>query len=474
MEVPHDMRRAKESAEHDLLKLPGVNAVDIGHKHVGGKPTDTMAIRVYVTKKKPLKDVPAKERIPKEIEGHPTDVVERTYVLHQFAARMPVEEIELMADSGRYDPLKGGISIGPCRAIGGYVYVGTLGTIVRDNASGAPMLLSNFHVMCVDNGWSVGDQMAQAGRVDGGSCPADVVGALQRAHLGGTVDCAVASHSVNGTATATMGMAVRKRGRTTGLTYGTVDSVDLSVSLDYGDGLGTVTLTHQIGIAVDTSHSTQIGDHGDSGSVVVDGYANVVGLYFAGNTAGTHGVANPIADVLSALNVSVCTSKAKLELKEHKHESKELKELKEYAKEKSEAKELKEHKHEAKEHKDLKDKHEFKEFKEQKEFKFEKNEFKEHKPEKPEVEKDPFLEHGGKALKDMVEGGKGFGEQDPGRFNPGPPNPGAGPADTRTLEDRVAGLEAALGQLAHFIPPELRPDLATGALQHESDVGSSR
>jgi hypothetical protein len=101
-------------------------------------------------------------------------------------------------------------------------------------------------------------------------------------------------------------MAVRKRGRTTGLTHGTVDDVALSVNIDYCNGLGTVTLTNQIGIAVDTSQSTQFGNGGDSGSVVVDNTRRVVGLYFAGTEDGTYGVANPIQAVMSALNVSIC------------------------------------------------------------------------------------------------------------------------------------------------------------------------
>lgn len=38
------------------------------------------------------------------------------------------------------------------------------------------------------------------------------------------------------------------------------------------------------------------------------------------------------------------------------------------------------------------------------------------------------------------------------------------------LEERLARLEATVTQLAHFIQPELRPDLSTGALGYESDL----
>src|SRR6185503_1038735 len=63
---------------------------------------------------------------------------------------------------------------------------------------------------------------------------------------------------------------------------------------------------------------TFFGKKGDSGSVVVDGSGNVVGLYFAGNTTGSVGVANPIQKVLGALNVAMCTGGIgkKIEIKE--------------------------------------------------------------------------------------------------------------------------------------------------------------
>ena len=39
-----------------------------------------------------------------------------------------------------------------------------------------------------------------------------------------------------------------------------------------------------------------------------------------------------------------------------------------------------------------------------------------------------------------------------------------------TLEARVAELEQTLAQIAHFISPDLRPDLATSALGQEADL----
>ena len=426
---------AKEGVEEQLMKLPGVTGVDVGYKYTGGVRTDEVAIRVMVAKKDPA--VAAKNKVPETIDGIRTDVIERTYFLQDNPSnRKKVGDITLDADTGNYSPVKGGISIGPCRAVGGFVYVGTLGAIVKDNASGNPLLLSNFHVMCIDNGWHAGDTMAQPGRVDGGSCPANVIGALQRAALTGIVDCAVSSLSgrsysceivdigrVAGTAVATLNSPVRKRGRTTGLTYGFVDSVSLSVNIDYGPTLGTRTLTNQIGIRPDTAHNAAFGDHGDSGSAVVDGSIHVVGLHFAGSSDG-HGIANQIANVLSALNVSMCTGPTKSLLKDSKDTHKEIEKIptKDFKVEKLEIKEIE--KNPSKEAKDHKvEKLEIKEIEKNplKEIKDTKN----HKLEIKEFDK-PFGDHG--PGKGPVEGpgklsdGPGFPQL------PGAPNIGGGQA----------------------------------------------
>jgi hypothetical protein len=389
MKTLAEIRPVKEAQEQQIFERAGVTGVDIGYKMVGGKRTEELAIRIYVDKKQPQDALAKGEMIPKTLRGIKTDVIERRFVLQP--SRLRIQDIKIQEDATRYATLHGGIGIGPCRAVhleppdvdapGNYVFVGTLGAVVTDRATGDHMLLSNFHVMCVNDGWQAGDQMCQPSRVDGGACPADVVGALQRAVLQGStagdgpgVDCAVASHGarpiectiegigdVTGTAVAIQGMAVRKRGRTTGLTYGTVDSVDLSARLDYGDGLGEVILTHQISILPDVAHNAAFGDHGDSGSVVVDDNGRVIGLHFAGDDADGSGVANPIQAVLDALNVDLCTVKQiekKVEDKEleKKWESKEIEkkwEQKEFKFEKFELKEYKLEKFERKEIKEL-------------------------------------------------------------------------------------------------------------------------
>lgn len=442
MEKLAETLQVKESVEDELLKRPGVTAVGVGYKYVNGQRTDEISVQVFVRRKR--KNVPRKQMVPKTINGVPTDVIERTFVLQQLADRVRVEDITLMADTTHYDPLKGGISIGPCRAIGGYVFAGTLGAVARDNATNDILLLSNFHVMCVDTGWAVGDQMTQPSRVDTGHCPADVVGTLLRAQLTAAVDAAVCTLSgrgyaceivdigtVTGTATATLGMAVRKRGRTTGLTYGTVDSISLSVNVDYDPSIGTRTLTNQIGVTPDLAHNPKFGDHGDSGSVVVNNAREVVGLHFAGSDDG-YGVANPIAAVLAALNISLCVAPTKSVIKDFVDNKRFRKELK------LEKLEIKERK-------------------------FEKFELK-------EIEGKPWLRDGPKSPKELVEGGRPPVEQPVQPPVGGPP---AAPGAAGSLEERLAQLEAAVGQLATFISPELRPEMNTGSLAGEGDLSQA-
>ena len=80
MKTLNEIRPTKQAAEADLLKRAGVTGVDIGYKYVGGKKTDVLSIRVYVEQKR---DVPEKDAVPKQIQGIPTDVIERRFVLHR-------------------------------------------------------------------------------------------------------------------------------------------------------------------------------------------------------------------------------------------------------------------------------------------------------------------------------------------------------------------------------------------------------
>ena len=101
--------------------------------------------------------------------------------------------------------------------------------------------------------------------------------------------------------TAMVGDEVQKSGRTTGLTFGVVTSVSLTVGVN-GYCCGAPVFTNQILIDA-TGADWSLG--GDSGSAVLNMNQppEIVGLHFAG--AGTSGVANPIGTVLTTLSLSL-------------------------------------------------------------------------------------------------------------------------------------------------------------------------
>jgi len=102
------------------------------------------------------------------------------------------------------------------------------------------------------------------------------------------------------TLSAFVGLAVKKSGRTTGFTQGSVSAVDVDVSIAYetcaGTVTGTATFTDQFRIT-----PAEFSDAGDSGSLIVEDVSNnprAVGLLFAGSVSTT--IANRIQNVLSA------------------------------------------------------------------------------------------------------------------------------------------------------------------------------
>jgi len=319
------IRPVKERVEDALIAQPGVVAVDIGHKVSKGVSTGELSIVVYVDTKKPKSALPKDQVIPVEIDGIKTDVKELTIELQ------PARELadsSAFVDATVYPTLTGGISMGPVRSIhldppdvttsGQYVFSGTLGALVRDRASGATMALTNFHVACLNNSWTTGDRMVQPSIPDGGGSAVQF-GSLARGSLTDQVDAAVITldagkaweptirdiGNVAGPATAIVGEPVRKRGRTTELTFGGIASTDFTASINYGGVIGMRTLKHQLRINTDMTKSPRFSDHGDSGSMVVNASRHVVGLLFAGSNDGSMTFANPIATALDTMGVDL-------------------------------------------------------------------------------------------------------------------------------------------------------------------------
>jgi hypothetical protein len=329
--VYHDMRAAKDRVEDELLTYDGVVGVDIGYKEVRGHPTETLAIRVLVEKKKKDEDIRAGQRVPEAIDEFPTDVIERG--ITRFAQ-----------DIARYDPLVGGMSGGTC---GGVLGSGTLGAVVRDLTTGQLGLLSNWHVVVGGVSGPAGLTVAQPAPFDNGNCISDVVGQVTRSAINEDVDCAVvmlnsSRPAINaildigtlnapGTLGATsnmIGWTVVKRGRTTALTYGTIDTVDGTVKV-LDAGVERI-FKRQIGIWRIRERNWSFGGPGDSGSVVVDlTNRRVIGLFFAVSNPpfmypGAYGWANHISAVRYSLNVDIFAPKSKEKDKEKDKEGEKL------------------------------------------------------------------------------------------------------------------------------------------------------
>jgi hypothetical protein len=226
----------------------------------------------------------------------------------------------------RNRPLRIGCSIGHRD-----ITAGTLGCFVRDRKTGAVMILSNNHVLANENRGRRGDWVLQPGPFDHGHNGRDAVATLERSvrlrPAGATnrLDCAVAllSPGIPFTAasltdmgrlaglggTANDGEPVVKIGRTTGLRHGRVTAFELD-NVIAGYDSGDLRFDDQIEIE-GTGPSAHFSAGGDSGSLIVNGGHQAIGLLFAGSDNGGtdgHGLAyaNPLRAVLNALRVDLC------------------------------------------------------------------------------------------------------------------------------------------------------------------------
>ncbi len=207
-----------------------------------------------------------------------------------------------------------------------YCCSGTLGVLVQKAST--YYILSNNHVLARTNKGKVGEQVSQTGLVDYNCGVYQIVASLsdfvpisfsrRRTNM---VDAAIAQiipgqvrtdgnildvvQISSSTVPPTIGLAIQKSGRTTGLTLGKIGAIDVTVSVKYSSKCGSAwgrkaTFVNQILINDPTFSAA-----GDSGSLVLDQASppNAVGLLFAGSDTTT--ICNPIDDVLGALGISL-------------------------------------------------------------------------------------------------------------------------------------------------------------------------
>jgi len=257
-----------------------------------------------------------------------------------FVDNTPGEPPEYSPDRPAYSPISPiGVSVGNQNQLS----AGTLGCVVADSA-GVRYILSNNHVLALENTAPIGSWIFQPGLydTDGGIPYAWMrVGFLTRyvsitfsRGANNQVDAAIAqieshpygeggllvdtstpydgygqprsNHLTNSELSKLFGAGsfpVQKYGRTTRLTYGQVTAINATVLVSYRRGVAR--FVNQIMVQGPAGLILP----GDSGSLLVLHSSSVdmdrrpVGLLFAGNSDGTVAFANRIEDVLNALSV---------------------------------------------------------------------------------------------------------------------------------------------------------------------------
>jgi hypothetical protein len=101
--------------------------------------------------------------------------------------------------------------------------------------------------------------------------------------------------TIQGLVNGELGMAIKKSGRTTGLTTGEILQVDVTVNVQYGAG--------RIARFSDQLLAGAMSQGGDSGSAILDNGNKLVGLLFAGSDNTT--IINRIENVFSGLGLSL-------------------------------------------------------------------------------------------------------------------------------------------------------------------------
>lgn len=261
--------------------------------------------------------------LPKTLEGVPVEIVLTDPIVAMKGGGGGVSHtakqtppIQLGTSGGwRYD------------LANGYCCSGTLGALIQ--VGGQKRILSNYHVFEADivNGGNnrvaqTGDPIIQPGLIDVGcnannaqnvatlvkssSLPGSNVDASSATIISGMVreDGAILEVGTLSSSTvgASINQAVKKSGRTTGLTRSTVSGLNATLSVSYenecaGGTAFTKTFTGQILIS---NRASKFLAGGDSGSLMVEDVTSnprAVGLLFAGSSS--IAVANPIGQVLS-------------------------------------------------------------------------------------------------------------------------------------------------------------------------------
>ena len=286
-----------------------VTAVDIGFKLTNGE-IDAAAgptIRVHVREKvdKPSY-VPPAQRIPRRIEGVPTDVIQAIYVTHTGTCPTLPDRIK------RADTIQPGISIGHEDGT-----AGTLGLVVRDAgaADASPRyLLSCDHVLEESQDPRVGDAILQPGPADGGRPANDTIAKLERynrrmdaaiARIAGDRNLDLSQFETGkvllGPEYPILGSILEKSGKGSCVTHAIVDGVGIYPGVGPGLRLRPI---------VDDGSYGPISDFGDSGAIWYEPDTRLaIGMHARGsdfqNEVEQFAIASCLPDVFERLQIAL-------------------------------------------------------------------------------------------------------------------------------------------------------------------------
>lgn len=298
-----EIRNILNEVRPQLMSKANVIATGIGYKRVDNRTTDKLSIICSVEIKTSADKLDAEDLVPEEVQNVPTDV-------------NPTGIFRTLQDpTGRFRPAPGGVSIGHEN-----ITAGTLGCLVEKE--GELYILSNNHVLANSNEASLSDAILQPGPYDGGIKSEDEIAELSEyvpitynsdgddsEAPENLVDCAIAKPhdpdevdseiyqigSIAGVKEAEFEMEVKKSGRTTGLTDGVIEQIDVTSRVNFG--------SNRVAVFTDQVMTGEMSQGGDSGSAVLDTDDNIVGLLFAGSETTT--LINRIENVFDALEVSL-------------------------------------------------------------------------------------------------------------------------------------------------------------------------
>ena len=359
MDLFRQLLEAQRLAQADLLRRRGVVGVAIGFRNYMEQATDQLAMAVLVEQKKPIEALSAEDLVPPDVNGARTDVVEvgRLEALvnprERFRPNIPAG-----VSIGHYKVTAGTLgAIVFDRNTGEPLILSNNHVLANSNEAeiGDAVLqpgptdhgvrpddvvakLHRFEMLRFFNelgtgptpptttpplfpagGCDIVELFASLGNTLGkisGSSKRLTSVPLPKAQTEVTpiypnqVDAALARPNnpmlfqqtiadigrPNGTSIAQLGMEIRKHGRTTGYTEGTVTLMNATVDVSYGEDLQARFVGQVI--------TTPMSQGGDSGALIVErDNLNAVGLLFAGSRRAT--IFTPMQTVLDVMEVDL-------------------------------------------------------------------------------------------------------------------------------------------------------------------------